>query len=444
MVDINLLIIEALKNFLDEYAKNQDLRKLVTSKPTDFSRNRKLTFKNIAGMIINFLKRSLSLEIKDFFKNCVDAEVSCTKGAFSAQRTKLDPSFFKAWNKCLVENFYHHYGDSVRRWKGFIVQAVDGSTANLVNRPDVVAYFGTHNNQYGAVPMARVMEIYDVLNNIIVWADLFPIKQSEQHIMATQVGHLAEDSLTLFDRGYPSFSLLYLMLKQKEAPRSFVMRCKEGFNKTVKEFVSSGKEDQTIDFYPDKHGIIMLEEQGHIVDKNTSIKIRMVKVILPTGVSEVLLTNLYDENLYTKEDLYYLYGLRWGIETRYNRLKNQQQLEQFSGHRTICIQQDYAATILTANLQSLVIKQCQPYVEKVNAVRKREYKINHSTTLGDLKHELPKLFLENSSKEILEKLQEAFQHDLVAVIPNRTNERVKKPIRTKGKYKTFTNYKRAL
>lgn len=42
----------------------------------------------------------------------------------------------------------------------------------------------------------------------------------------------------------------------------------------------------------------------------TVIKIRMVKIKLPDGVVEILLTNLYDEKLFTLADLKQLYGLR--------------------------------------------------------------------------------------------------------------------------------------
>ena len=47
----------------------------------------------------------------------------------------------------------------------------------------------------------------------------------------------------------------------------------------------------------------------------------MVKLKLSSGETELLLTNLYDEKRFTLEDLNYLYGLRWGIETTYNKQK---------------------------------------------------------------------------------------------------------------------------
>ena len=61
-----------------------------------------------------------------------------------------------------------------------------------------------------------------------------------------------EDSLTLFDRGYPGFALMYLMNNQ-EVPRHFVMRCKVGFNKEVKQFSQSSKISKVIDMKATSH-----------------------------------------------------------------------------------------------------------------------------------------------------------------------------------------------
>jgi len=120
--------------------------------------------------------------------------------------------------------------------------------------------------------------------------------------------------------------------------------------------LQSSKSSKVIDLRATSNAIATLREHGYIITAATAIKVRMVKVLLSSGEVEILLTNLYDQNLYTNEDLKYLYGLRWGIETTYGKQKNQLQMEQFSGHRAICIQQDYAACLFVANLQSLIEK----------------------------------------------------------------------------------------
>jgi hypothetical protein len=443
MVCSNVKIIAELKFFLDTVADDVTIRKLVVQGDGDFSRNRKLTISRVAGLIINMPKRSLSIEIQEFFDSLKKDMEASTKGAFSLQRTKLKALFFEVWNKWLVDSFYHYYGQKVKRWRSFRIQAVDGSTAYLMNRKEVIEHFGTQDNQYVSIPMARVMQVQDILNDITVWGAIGSIRESEQAVMATRVRYLFEDSLTLFDRGYPSYALMYLMMNE-ETPRHFVMRCKVSFSKEVKQFALSRKSSKIIELTPTATAIATLLEHGYKVRPTTKIKVRMVKIKLSTGEIEILLTNLYNEQLFTLKDLKYLYGLRWAIETTYYKQKNQQQMEQFSGHRVICIQQDYAAGIFIANLQSLIEKQCEHYLQQVNARRKLSYKINRNVSWASMKHNVVKLFLNNNPEQILLHLQKAFEQNIEPVRPGRQNPRVRKSKRLYGKYQTFTNYKRAI
>jgi hypothetical protein len=443
MVEANVKIIEELKFFLETISSDSEIRKLVTGSEKDFSRERKLPLQRIVGIIINIPKRSLSIEIQEFFDSLGNGLEGCTKGAFSLQRGKLKPLFFKIWNKWLVDNFYNYYGEHVKRWQGFQLQAVDGSTVYLLDKEEIVKHFGTQDNQHVSIPMARVMQIQDVLNDITVWGDIYPIKESEQAIMAKQVSKLTEDSLTLFDRGFAGYGLMYLMMHE-EMPRHFIIRCKTTFNKEVIQFAGSRKSSRIVELKPCHRAIETLKRNGYIVTANTTIKVRMVKVMLPNGEPEILLTNLYDQKLYTVEDLRYLYSLRWGIETAYGKQKNQQQLEQFSGHRLVCIEQDYAATLFVANLQSLIEKQCENYLHHINLKRKHNYRINRNVSWAWLKHTIIQLFLIEEPKEILIQLQKAFERNVEPVRPGRQYQRNKKAKRLKGKYQTLTNYKRAI
>ncbi len=390
-------------------------------------------------------KRSLSIEIQEFFDCLGNGMESCSKTDFSMQRAKLKPLFFKVWNKWLVDNFYSNYGEHVKRWKHFRLQAVDGSTVYLLNKKEIIKHFGTHGNQHSQVQVAmgRIMQLHDVLNDLTVWGDIYPIKISEQAIMAKLVSNLSTDSLTLFDRGSAGYGLMYLLLNQ-ETPRHFLIRCKTTFNKEIIQFTRSGKRSKIVELKPEYKAIKMLQDNRYIVTKETTIKVRMVQVNLPNSDQEILLTNLYDEKIYSIEDLKYLYGLRWGIETAYYKQKNQLQLEQFSGHRLICIQQDYAASLFVANLQSLIQKQSEDNLQRINLNRKHRYRINRNVSWASLKHNIILLFLEDEPEIILRNLQKAFERNIEPQRPGRQYPRKSKSRRLTGKYQTFTNYKRAI
>src|SRR5678815_1136655 len=137
MVAANIEILKELRCSLDARTGERALRELVTTHREAFSRNRKLPLGHVVGMLINQPKRSLSVEVREFFDSLGQSSQQCTKGAFSLQRSKLSPLFFQAWNKYLIGLFYHHYGQSVKRWRSFIVQAVDGSAAYLVHQQKI-------------------------------------------------------------------------------------------------------------------------------------------------------------------------------------------------------------------------------------------------------------------------------------------------------------------
>ena len=94
MVAANVKIIEELKYFLETISNDSSIRKLVTQSEKDFTRDRKLTFERVVGIIINMPKRSLSIEIQEFFNSLEKDLEPSTKGAFSLQRTKIKSKFF--------------------------------------------------------------------------------------------------------------------------------------------------------------------------------------------------------------------------------------------------------------------------------------------------------------------------------------------------------------
>ncbi len=441
MIDANIKIIGELKAFLNVISSKPELKELFTGKPSDFSRNRKLTFDRTIFLIINMLKRSLAIEVREFFELIGNENISCSKAAFTIQRKKLKSSFFELWNKLLVDCFYNYYGENVKKWNNFLLIGVDGSTAYLFNKQEVKNYFGVQENQFTQTPIARVMKFYDVLNKINIFSKICSIKISEQAIVSNHLEKLPENSLSIYDRGFPSFSLMYLLINQ-ERTRHFVMRCKSCFNKQVIAFVNSSQDDIIVEMFPNDNAIEKIYQYKYSVSKKTSIKVRMVKVVLNTGEIEVLLTNLYNQQTYKTDCFKELYFMRWGIETSYGEDKNAQQLEQFSGHSVWSIEQDFYALIFVANIQSLIEKQCEPFLEKKNKERVHNYKINKNISIGSMKNKIVKLFLTEDPEGILLYLQNLFEQHIEPIRPNRSYSR--KITKKSPRFKTLTNYKRAI
>lgn len=435
----NIQIIEALKYFI-EYA--QEHKTVFCSSEKVFTRNRQLPFPKLVLMIINLNKRTLSVELENFFKVIEEREKCCGKSAFCKQRQHLKYEFFWAWNQMLVKSFYQFYGDNIKRWKGYRIIAVDGSTEYLINEREVIDYFGVQPNQSTAISMGRVMNRFDVLNGISLDQRLLPIRHSEQEVAMSWVEQIEEDMIHLYDRGYPSFASFWLHSKGYEKVKHAVWRCRKNFNKQIAAFVKSKKQSKIITLRPTEEAIEQLHKMGYKLSEHDKVQIRLIKVKLSSGETEVLATTLLDKQKFPCGVFKELYEMRWGIETEYGAWKNIYQLEQFSGRKVETILQDFFATAFIANLHQLIMKDGDEVVTEVNGRRELDYKINRNVTCGLLKNEVVKLFLSEQPHIILEHLKKLFCKYLEPVRKERHYPRRKKYKRLKGKYQTLTNYKR--
>lgn len=89
-MEAKISIIESLRLFLAEAANNSRYKQ----RPQDFTRKRSLTMEYVALMIVSALRRTLDIELVDFFKSVGRPSDCPTKGAFSQARYKLSTLFF--------------------------------------------------------------------------------------------------------------------------------------------------------------------------------------------------------------------------------------------------------------------------------------------------------------------------------------------------------------
>ena len=107
------------------------------------------------------------------------------------------------------------------------------------------------------------------------------------------------------------------------------------------------------------------------------------------------------------------------------------------------IEQDFAANLFLFNLQSLIEKQTEPYLEAVSRKRKYRYKINKNSSWASLKNRVVNLFLKEDSRTVLIELEKLFGNYLEPIRQGRKYPQIKKR-NPNVKYYTLTNYKRAL
>ena len=287
------------------------------------------------------------------------------------------------------------------------------------------------------------MKMYDVLNGITLKAQLMPFDGSERLISYNWVNAIPGNAITLFDRGFPAYTLFFLM-KNSEVEKPFVMRCKAGFTSEVRKFAASELNEDILSFYPDDRAVAMLRNYHVIVNRTMAVQLRAVKILLADGSTEILLTNLYDKETFSYAELSKLYCMRWMIETDIYKEKNLFQLENFSSHTRNSVEQDFYATFIAANIHCLISRQANKAVQRKIRKRKYKYQINTSASLATFKKNLVKLYYTKKLKALLLHLQNVFEEFIEPVRPERKVARIKRTRRRYGKHQTQTNYRNNL
>lgn len=392
--------------------------------------------------MMNMLRKSLAIEI-DNFVNFMQRDLikqkSFSKSAFVQSRMKIIPEVFKQLSELLIQEFYTDNDLSVKLWKGFRLLAIDGSHINLPMTKELKTIYGLSKNQTKtAVVQARCSIMYDVENKYVLDGILAPLKQGEKGLAESHLEHCQANDLLIYDRNYPSYDFIYLHI---DKGLDYLMRSKISFNQATTDFHASGKTSLIVDFYPRKKA----KTSDKPYEKDTPIKVRLIRVELPKGEVEILITSLLDSEQYPTKLFKKLYFKRWDIETFYDELKNKLKVEHFSGYSNQSILQDFYAALFVSNVQTLIVSELEEEIAVQDQTKKLNYKVNSNLSYGFLKNRILKLFLtEDSMESATLELKALFKKHLVPIRPNRSYERNTSKNRSRRKHKVAKNQKDTL
>jgi hypothetical protein len=393
----------------------------------DFTRNRKLPFSSLILFMINLIKQTLQKELTNFISLISSCKENITKSAFCQSRKKLKAEAFIDLNDTLIEAYYKD--DDYKKWKGFRLLAIDGTSLTLPPSEEIIKEFGFAKNNVNPdliIPMATISSYYDLLNGIIIDSQIGKYKMDELRLALDHLDKVKKKDLIIFDRGYAAtWFFTYMNLKNVD----YLVRIQRNFLQEFDSFWSSKKMSDIIiiDRCSEK-SLKALEKLGIEFE---SFKIRLIKVILDNGEVEVLATSLLDEEKYLYTEFKDLYFLRWGIETNYDHLKNNLAIENFTGLSSLSVKQDFFANMFIVNLQSLIINDVQEELNKDKKGAEYEYKINRNLSLGFMKDRVVKILL-NKKINSYEELKKLFKLEPVPIRKGRKFDRKFKL--TKRKY----------
>ena len=240
-------------------------------------------------------------------------------------------------------------------YKGYRILAVDGTSFIVGPLHTLAGHFGESTTVPGKA-MCRISGVVDILEETIVDAAVSPYCVGERALAMGQIEALkaVSNALYLFDRGYWSPELVSRVINNGQ---KFLMR-----------LASNGG-------------------KANVKDKNgAEYPLRRYSFTLPGGETEVLLTNISEDDM-SNGELAALYAKRWGIETKYLELKDRLQIDSFSGESANVVLQDIYSTLYISNLTAFICFEADEVIKEKIVGKNNKYgqKVNRSVCIAALR-----------------------------------------------------------
>ena len=370
-------------------------------KENSFTRTRKLSFLTLVNFILSKSAKSVQNRLNEHF-GFISEEIP-SASAFSQARANLSHSVFIELDKeCLIEGYYQY--DDYKKYKTHRLLSIDGTKLRLPDTKDVREEFGTIKIKTpqleGEYTGSLTSVLFDVLNELTLDSIMSHGKASEKFLAKEHLNSCQEGDLILFDRNYTGYEFFAEIIGKK---LDFIARCQSNAFGIVEKFIADKNAvDQVFNLDP-SHDHYAKARKG-LIPK--SLKVRLVKVPLSSGETEILATSLIDQKEYPTEDFKELYNKRWRVETFFDKLKNRLSVENFTGKTAESVKQDFYSTICISNVETIMTEDIDEKLEnrKVNKAVSFNLIKTHAFELlfADRKYfddamvQLEKLFLRNT------------------------------------------------
>jgi hypothetical protein len=390
-------------------------------RPEDFTRERQLTFPIVMLFTLQKSLKSLQRHLHEFLDELADGALfePVSAGAFTHARAKLKHSAFVELNRaCVLPAIYDAApARPLQRWHGHRLLGIDSSVLRLPEHPDMFTQFSAVavTNQHGQTgtryPEGRMSVVYDLLNRLGLDARLEPSSLGEVALATEQLAVATPGDVLVNDRGFTGYEYLTWHYKLR---LHFVARCSTGSFLAAQELFRQNRAGRSVKvkLFAPRQERAALKKLGLPLE----IVVRFVSVRLPTGDLEVLATSLLDDKKYPTTEFGELYHRRWCHETFYGVMKGRLDLENFSGNTPEAVRQDFHATLLLCNLESVLTAPTAEALQEKSARHAQPKQVNRATSFHALKHALlPLLYSDEPVESVIVKLQSWFAGTPVSV-----------------------------
>ncbi|WP_198343571.1 IS4 family transposase [Paenibacillus senegalimassiliensis] len=328
----------------------------------DFTRTKKLPFETVMQLLISMGGNSLYKELLELQGYDVN---TATTSAFVQQRNKILPS--------AVEGLFHKFTQSymdIKDYRGYRLLAIDGSDLHIATDPlDTNTYFQSQPDTKG-YNLLHLNAAYDLCNRLYVDAIVQPRRLChEGKALADMVDRssIQGKTMVIADRGYESYN-------------NFAHIERKGWNYVIRVRDSSGmvrslplptdgefdlpvhltltkKQTNEIKAHPEIYRFVPATSTFDFLDLREHlfypISFRVLRLHLPNGEYETVMTNLSDAD-FPPEEIKSIYNMRWGIETSFRALKYTVGLTNFHAKKREFILQEIFARMIMYNFAEMM------------------------------------------------------------------------------------------
>lgn len=358
----------------------------------DFTRKRKLDFKEMVNILLSMGGNSLKIELIKYFSYDVE---TATSSAFVQQREKILPEAF--------EFLFHRFTSTSvnpNYYDGYRMFAVDGSDLNVANNPEEKENHYAETNNAKGYNLLHLNAMYDLCSRVYVDAIVQPgRKENETKALIDMVdrSNIKEPAIVIADRGYESYNIFEHIAKRGW---NYVMRVKDIGSNGIASGLSLSKhkefdvnynllltirQTKEIKSNPKKYKFMPTNQNFDFLpvgDKgNYSINFRVVRFAISEDGYEMIITNL-PENEFSAERIKEIYRMRWGIETSFRELKYAVGLTNFHSKKTAYITQEIFARLTMYNFCEIITA----HVVIQQKDRKYSYQINFTIAISICMH----------------------------------------------------------
>lgn len=427
----------------------------VTDVEKVFTRNSKFNFKHLLTFLIMPRTESTTVELERYCN--ISGIEPITKQTFFQKRRYINPSMLWDIHNNLLSQSYDDSSDRAT-FQGRYLLAVDGTTIALPNSDELAEKFVKNSTM--STPLARLLVIRDVLNGEIVYLSITPYTASEYDMtiqaMEKMPRYIRDNAIFIFDRGFAA-SWMFTYLNKLDI--EYIVRLPQSFNKNVANFFQTRKfqTDTRIEISGAVWSTTAKRRFENLGIHNPGpLYLHLCGVSLPHGEREVLAVRIHNQKFNYRE-IRELYNYRWRVETTIDELKNELQIEIFSGHSVLAVEQDIASKTISYNLGQQLVREAnklhsQRECSKINSqnhtgrTSKQRWMTNKNIMWYILQRLIVQYFgsSDESKCDILQSSIHLVQMNQELIRPGRHEPHIKRLIHKSGKYITFTNYRRAL